>query len=57
MYTSLQGTSKCTPVYIEMYPRRVVAFLKEQATFIKASKYGLDVDEVVVPPSVCFIQA
>ena len=30
-------TSKCTLVYIEMYPRKVVALLKEQATFIKAS--------------------
>ena len=30
-------TSKCTPVYIEMYPGKVVALLKEQATFIKAS--------------------
>ena len=29
-------TSKCTPVYIEMYPRKVVALLKEQATFMKA---------------------
>ena len=28
-------TSKCTPVYIEMYPGKVVALLKEQATFIK----------------------
>ena len=33
-------TFKCTPlyietVYIEMYPGKVVALLKEQATFIK----------------------
>ena len=30
-------TSNCTPVYIEMYPGKVVTLLKEQATFIKAS--------------------
>jgi len=30
-------TSKCTPVYIEMYHKKVVALLKEQATFIKAN--------------------
>ena len=30
-------TSKCTLVCIEMYPGKVVALLKEQATFIKAS--------------------
>jgi len=29
-------TSKCTLVYIEMYPGKVVVLLKEQATFIKA---------------------
>jgi len=29
-------TSKCTSVYIEMYPGKVVALPKEQATFIKA---------------------
>ena len=32
-----------------MYPGKVVALLKEQATFIKASIYGLDVDEVYHP--------
>ena len=32
----LRETSKCTLVYIEMYPRKVVSLLKEQATFIKA---------------------
>jgi len=28
-------TSQCTLVYIEMYPGKVVALPKEQATFIK----------------------
>ena len=38
MYTSgfRREISKCTPVNIEMYPRKVVALLKEQATFITA---------------------
>jgi len=31
-----RDTSKCTPVYIQMYPGKVVALLKKQATFIKA---------------------
>jgi len=30
------GTSKPTLVYIQMYPGKVVALLKEQAAFIKA---------------------
>ena len=47
--------SKCTPVYIEMYPGKMVVLPKEQATFIKASM-TLMWDKVVVPPSVCFIQ-
>jgi len=34
-------TSHCTPAYIEMYPGKVVALPKEQATFIKAR---IDVD-------------
>ena len=43
-------------MYIEMHPRKVVALPKQQAAVIKA-EHGLDVDEVMVPPSVCFIQA
>ena len=42
-------TSKCIPVYTEMYHGKIVALLKEQATFIKAS--------IVLITSVCFIQA
>ena len=35
--TFSRETTKCTPVYIELYRRKVVALLKVQATFIKAS--------------------
>ena len=42
MYTGVHRnvswcTLKCILVYVEMYPGKVVALLKEQATFIKAS--------------------
>ena len=46
-------TSKCTLVYIEMYPGKVVVLLKEQATIIKASMALMSMRS----PSVCFIQA
>ena len=34
-------TSKCTPVYTEMYPWKVTILLKEQATFIKVIKASI----------------
>ena len=49
-------TSKCTLVYIEMYPQESGCTSK-RASHFHQSKCGLDVDEVVVPPSVCFIEA
>ena len=37
-------TSKCTPVHIEMYPKKVVALLKERVTH--QNKNFLEVDKV-----------
>ena len=41
-------TTKCTLVYIDMYPMKVIPL--KRASHFHQNKYSLDVNEVVVPP-------